>query len=124
VPRHLLVAIPCWFVLANRVGAASFTSFWIEALHHGWFNARYPVGQLSLRKISTWGKGRKMRLRAGDRLRCSNRKRHLEMVVTDPGRSGESKTLLLCSCGSPMKKPYEKPSATLVKLAPYATSST
>jgi hypothetical protein len=51
-----------------------------------------------------------MRLRPGDRLRCSNPDCRLEVLVVETmGREEERRELLRCSCGSPMKKPYEKP---------------
>lgn len=58
-----------------------------------------------------------MRLRIGDRLRCSDPKCGLEVLVTETGSSEETDTLLKCSCGSAMKKFYERPTVTKIRLA-------
>jgi hypothetical protein len=50
-----------------------------------------------------------MRLRAGDRLRCTNPHCRLQLSVTDLGTSKEAEDLVRCICGSFMKKLYERP---------------
>jgi hypothetical protein len=57
-----------------------------------------------------------MRLRPGDRLRCSNSKCRLEVIVTEVGSRTEAESLLRCSCNSPMKKLYVKPAFETMKL--------
>ncbi len=57
-----------------------------------------------------------MRLRPGDRLRCSNHDCRLQVLVTDSGSGKQTETLLRCSCGGLMKRFYEKPAVTKVKL--------
>jgi len=52
-----------------------------------------------------------MRLRPGDRLRCSNPDCQLQVIVTDIASEQERDTLLQCYCGFPMKKSYVKPAA-------------
>jgi hypothetical protein len=58
------------------------------------------------------------RLRLGDRLRCSSPQCRLQVVVMDLGRGKASEALLRCSCGSSMKKSYEKPAAQKIDLLP------
>jgi hypothetical protein len=53
--------------------------------------------------------GEGMRLRMGDRLRCSNPGCGLQVIVTELGRMKEFTTPTRCSCGFQMKKFYEKP---------------
>ena len=57
-----------------------------------------------------------MRLRPGDRLRCANPECRLQVIVTELRNGKETETLLRCSCGSPMKKFYEKPAMNWIKL--------
>ena len=57
-----------------------------------------------------------MRLRIGDRLRCSDPKCGLEVLVTETGRAEETDTLLVCSCSGPMKKFYERPTVSKIRL--------
>jgi len=57
-----------------------------------------------------------MQLRPGEQLRCSNPECRLQVIVTDLGRGRETETTLRCSCGSPMKKLYEKPALDKTKL--------
>jgi hypothetical protein len=57
-----------------------------------------------------------MRLRPGDRLRCSNSECRLEVIVTEVGSRTEAESLLRCSCNSPMKKFYVKPAFETMKL--------
>jgi hypothetical protein len=58
-----------------------------------------------------------MRLRRGDRLRCSNPKCGLQVIVTESGQMKEFTTQPRCACGFPMKKRYEKPTAAKTRLA-------
>jgi hypothetical protein len=58
-----------------------------------------------------------MRLRAGDRLRCSNLECGLQVIVLETGCARETENLLRCSCGSPMKKTYLKPAMNKLKTA-------
>jgi len=58
-----------------------------------------------------------MRLKTGDRLRCSSPECGLQVIVTDLGRAKEAATLPRCSCGSPMKKFYEKPVLSKIRLS-------
>jgi len=58
-----------------------------------------------------------MRLKHGDRLRCSNSECGLQVVVTDVGHGKETPALLTCTCGFPMKKFYERPLVNKVRLS-------
>jgi hypothetical protein len=56
-----------------------------------------------------------MRLKEGDRLRCSNARCGIQVLVTDLGSGNEIGVLLHCACGFPMKKSYEKPAVSKIK---------
>jgi hypothetical protein len=57
-----------------------------------------------------------MPLRLGERLRCSNPECGFQVMVTDSGIAKGLASMPRCSCGSSMKKTYEKPIAHKVKL--------
>jgi len=57
-----------------------------------------------------------MKLRPGDRLRCSNPVCRLQVIVTDMGSGKETETSLRCACGSTMKKFYEKTAVNKIRL--------
>jgi|HubBroStandDraft_5_1064220.scaffolds.fasta_scaffold15757_2 hypothetical protein len=57
-----------------------------------------------------------MRYRPGERLRCCNPDCRLEVIVLGIGAGKEPEALLICHCGSPMKKSYQKPVANKIKL--------
>jgi len=64
-----------------------------------------------------------MRLRPGERLRCSNPECRLQVIVTDLGSGKETETSLQCSCGSPMKRFYEKPAVNKTQLTRVASAA-
>jgi hypothetical protein len=61
-----------------------------------------------------------MRLRPGDRLRCSNSQCRLEVMVMEMKGAEERPELPRCWCGSPMRKPYASPEAAKLHLRPSA----
>ena len=61
-----------------------------------------------------------MRLRPIDRMRCSQS--GLQVIVADLGTAKENLTSLCCDCGFPMKRFYEKPVLSKIKLAREAKS--
>ena len=64
-----------------------------------------------------------MPFRPGERLRCSNPECQLQVIVTDLGIGKSTETLPRCACGFPMKKYYEKPRVTRVKLVRDASTT-
>ena len=64
-----------------------------------------------------------MRLKPGDRLRCSNPECRLQVMLTDLGYGKEIQNLLRCACGFPMKKFYEKPTVSTSKLTREASAA-
>jgi hypothetical protein len=64
-----------------------------------------------------------MRLRPGDRLRCSNPECRLQVIVTDLGSGKDTEILLRCSCGSSMKKSYERPAVNKTQLTRVASAA-
>jgi hypothetical protein len=58
-----------------------------------------------------------MRLKQGDRFRCSNTGCGLVVIVTDGGRVGDFASMPRCSCGIAMRKSYEKPVVCKTRLS-------
>lgn len=50
-----------------------------------------------------------MQWKTGERLRCSNPECRFEVVVLAVGARKKPEASLICHCGSPMKRMYEKP---------------
>ncbi len=61
-----------------------------------------------------------MRLRPRDRISCSQS--GLQVIVADLGTAKENLTSLCCDCSFPMKRFYEKPVLSKIKLACEAKS--
>jgi len=59
-----------------------------------------------------------MRLRDGERWRCTNRECRSEILVTKTGDM-EGRTTPRCCCGGEMKKPYEAPRITKIERPDY-----
>ena len=57
-----------------------------------------------------------MEWRRGEQLRCSNPDCRLQVMVIDLGTGIERQGLLLCPCGSTMKRSYEAPAVSKTAL--------
>lgn len=64
-----------------------------------------------------------LRMRLGEHLRCSNPGCRLQVMVTDVGTGKAPEAVLRCSCGSAMKKSYERPRVTKMKLVRHASTT-
>jgi len=58
-----------------------------------------------------------MHWRTGEKLRCPNPECRLELVVLSVGAGKDPTASLICYCGSPMKRFYERPVVRKLKFS-------